>query len=243
MNARASKAITACLLACGLLVAGPALARGQEEGMAQEPEQEPAYEELPSDDETEFRFGYRGSVSVFGGETSGGTAIGTIQNLFFNTTLETGGDTAFGIRGTMPVWWRLAGEVEFLTASPGIDATLTDPAGQDRTGFDFAELDMTYVSGSVRLDLANAWINPFLQAGIAGVRFSSGDESETSLGVLFGGGVEVPVPRVEGVFGRVDVRGLRADLSGVGLPATVLEQNEDVLGTQVIWSVGLGYRF
>jgi len=243
MSREVCTALIASVLTGGLLMAGPALAQGEEEATAQEPEQETAYDEMPDDDETEFSFGYRGSVTVFGGEASGGTAIGTVQNLFFNTTLETGGDTAFGIRGTMPVWWRLAGELEFLTASPGIEATLTDPAGQDRSSFDFAELDMSYVSASVRLDLANAWINPFLQGGIAAVRFSSGDESETSFGLLFGGGVEVPVPRVKGVFGRVDVRGLRADLSGVGLPGTVLEQNEDVLGTQVIWSVGVGYRF
>lgn len=242
--------ITVCLLACGLLVAKPALARDEgapaarEAQEEQEPEQEAGMEQMAEvEDETEFRFGYRGSVSAFGGGVAGGTPIGTVENVFFNSTFETGGDGAFGIRGTMPVWWRLAGELEFLTTSPGVEVTLTDPAGQDRSVFPFGPLDVSYVAASVRFDLANAWINPFLQAGVAGVRFSGENSSETSLGLLYGGGVEVPVPRVEGVFGRVDVRGLRADIAGTDLPAELVTPDEGVIATQIIWTVGLGYRF
>lgn len=230
------------LATCVALLPARLVAQGQDAGV-EGPEQQMAGDQGPTGDEVGFGFGYRGSASLFGGGASGGTPIGTVQDVSFSSTFETGGDGAWGIRGTLPLWWRLAGELEFLSSSPGIEVVLTDLTAQDRARFPFAGLDMSYVAGSVRFDLANSWVNPFLQAGFAGVHFASDEQSTTSLGLLFGGGVEVPIPRGRGAFGRVDVRGLRADLSGVGLPPALLEDNDDVLGTQVIWSIGLGYRF
>ncbi|MFQ5743593.1 MAG: hypothetical protein ACE5HV_08390 [Acidobacteriota bacterium] len=184
-------------------------------------------------------------VSGFGGRVSSGTSLATVANPFFNTTFKTGDDSAFGVRVGRRVYWRVSVEGEFTTnASPGLNAVLANLNGGARVSVPFAKLDLSFFSGSVRFDLAERLIRPFLLVGVAGVRAQIDDSrNETALGVLFGGGVEVSVPGYERVFVRTDVRGLRADISALGLPASALAGEEDEFSTQVIWTVGAGFRF
>lgn len=233
------RGIGAGVLAALVLLLPAAPARAQEEDRPAQGVDEMAVES--------FEYGYRYAVGVFAGQASGGNPVLTVQNPFFNSTFQTGSSTAWGIRATLPVWWRLAGELEFLRSSPGIDVILTDPSGADRSELPFAELDMTMMSASARFDLADALINPFLLGGLSVTSFSGeDDDSDLSLGIVFGGGIEIPIPldRAEGFFARVDVRGLRAHVSAANLPAAMVEGDTgSPLSTQVTWTLGAGYRF
>lgn len=190
------------------------------------------------------------AFSAFGGRLSGGTPIGSVGNPFFLATFETDSDGLWGVRGAGRIFWRLGFEVEYARSSPGLDAVLTDLLGRDRTVVPFSSLEISYLSAAARMDLTDSWLVPFLMAGIANVSVEV-DESrdESAAGLLFGGGVEVPLPFQERIFIRGDVRGLRSDVAILDFAPRRFpvdgeaEEATDELATHVIWTIGLGVRF
>lgn len=239
---RAGARGNAFLLLAALFWTFPAWA--QEAGAAQ-------YEEV----EEEGPYPYRFAFSVFGGNLSGGTSFERVENLFFVTTFETDSDEIRGLRGSGRVWWRLGVEVEHARSSPGVNAVVADLAGEGRTVVPFAALDLSYVSLGGRFDVTDTWVTPFLVAGVAWFDAEiDGSRQDSSTGLLFGGGVEVPLPFLElpflkAIFVRGDVRGLRSHIDVVELAPRRFppdDETEDVIGdvvTQVAWTIGLGVRF
>lgn len=236
MNKHA-RMMVAGLLVCGLCLAAPAWAQETVQEAAQGPEAE----EVPAG-----TTGRLWSASVFGGNMSAGNPVGTVENIFFNTTFKTGSDTAWGLRGGRIVWWRLSAEGEYLRSSPGVIAVLTGPSGEDRTEVSYADLDMSYLAASVLFDAVNGrWVRAFLQFGVGGVFVdgSQPDSDNSAFGILFGGGIEVPIVE-DRFFVRADFRGLRADFGLLGLDRGQLVGLEaDSLSTNAVWTVGAGVRF
>ena len=186
------------------------------------------------------------AASFFGGNMSAGNPVGTVENPFFNTTFKTGSSSMWGFRVSRMLWWRLGAEGEFGRGSPGVNAILTSPGGGDLTEIPYADLNMSYMSGSVIFEAASGrWMRAFLNFGFAGV-FVSGDREDsdnTALGILFGGGIEVPIIE-DRFFVRADVRGLRADFGLLGLDRGQLVGLEvDSLSTNAMWTIGGGFRF
>ncbi len=238
-----SRLIVAALVVVGLVVVSPAWAQEAQEEV-EEVRQAEAQEESGEDPtEKEARLW---AASFFGGNMSAGNPVGTVENPFFNTTFKTGSSSMWGFRVSRMMWWRLGAEGEFGRGSPGVKAILTSPGGGDLTEIDYADLDMSYFSGSVIFEAANGrWVRAFLNFGLAGV-FVSGDREDSdnaALGIIFGGGVEVPIIE-DRFFVRADVRGLRADFGLLGLDRGQLVGLEvDSLSTNAIWTIGAGFRF
>lgn len=238
-----SRLIVAALLVVGLVVVSPAWAQEAQEEV-EAVRQAEAQEEAgadPAEEETRLW-----SASFFGGNMSAGNPVGTVENPFFNTTFKTGSSSMWGFRASRMMWWRLGVEGEFGRGSPGVKAILTSPGGGDLTEIDYADLNMSYLSGSVIFEAASGrWMRAFLNFGFAGV-FVSGDREDSdnsALGILFGGGVEVPIIE-DRFFVRADVRGLRADFGILGLNRGQLVGLEvDSLSTNAMWTIGAGIRF
>ena len=238
----AARLITATLLGAAVGVASPAWAQSTEG--AQEP-QEPTMQERTRMGPVSPGIPYRWNVSIGGGNISGATSVGAVENLFFITGFETGSATVFGGRGAYRIWWRLGAEVEFGRAEPAITVRLTDPSGAQLTEFDFADFTISYISFGARLDLVDAFATPFLVAGPAFVFADTEQDSNTEAGFLFGGGVDVKV--YGPVIFRADVKGLRSKVDAAaltrGAQVTMGAIEDSPLTTQVLWTVGLGVRF
>ena len=220
---------------------GPVWAQQSEEARveAQTPQMVRSASSL--DDPLPYRWQIGGGV----GQMSGATPVGAVDNIFFTTGFQTGSAQMFNVRASGRVWWRLGAEIEYGHAEPGVNALLTDPSGQQLTEFFFANYTQSYLSVSARIDLVDAKITPFLLGGFAGVFGSGEEDSQTSAGFLFGGGIDVAVygPLVV----RADVKGLRSNIDAAGLTRgrliTGVEPLDPALSTQVLWSIGLGIRF
>jgi hypothetical protein len=241
----ASRLIVAALLLVGLITVAPAWAQQAQEEIEQVRQAEAAAESEGQEDVAEEE-GRLWAASFFGGEISAGNPVGTVENPFFNTTFKTGRAAMWGFRASRMLWWRLGAEGEFGRGSPGVNAILTSPNGSDRTEVFYANLDLSYVSGSVIFEAASGrWMRAFLNFGFAGV-FVSGDREDSdnsALGILFGGGVEVPIVE-DRFFVRADVRGLRSDFGLLGLNRGQLVGLEsDSLSTNAMWTIGAGIRF
>jgi hypothetical protein len=184
---------------------------------------------------------YDWAFSLGIGRSSGATVIGSVadEELGTITAFQIGSGTLFEARAAKRVWWRLGGEAELGYASPGLDAIQSNEDGSDRSRFQFAELNEVYVSASVRLDMVDAWITPFLLGGVAVVNSSTAGDSTAKPAFLFGGGVEVGVRGP--LYFRADVTGLRSSTDPAALTGGVLETGS--VATRVLWTVGLGIRY
>jgi hypothetical protein len=239
-----SRLIVAALLLVGVIAVSPAWAQQAQEEVEAVRQAEAASESEGQEEMAEE--GRLWSASFFGGNMSAGNPVGTVENPFFNSTFKTGSSSMWGFRASRMIWWRLGAEGEFGRGSPGVDVILTSPDGSDRTKVPYADLNVSYVSGSVIFEAANGrWVRAFLNFGLAGV-FASGDREDSdnsALGILFGGGVEVPIIENR-FFVRADVRGLRADFGLLGLNrGQLVGLDADSLSTNAIWTIGGGIRF
>ncbi len=201
---------------------------------------------------------YTWNVSFGVGTASGANPIGSIvdedEEKIFTFDIDSG--VYFAGRVARRMWWRLGVEGEFGYASPGVLITETDPQGQNVQTEPWADYSMGYVSASVRVDLVDARITPFLLGGFA-VVFSSYDDrqvatplevdtstSSTDPGFIFGGGLDVRI--VDNINLRGDVRGLRSNVDAPLLSRGILEQFEEdrsALATQILWTLGVAVRF
>lgn len=199
--------------------------------------------EMTDPDWREYRF----HVAGWAGKISGGTNVGFTENLFFQVAFEQGSDTAFGGRVGWVFAPRFDVELEYGNASPGLNAVITDLSGQGRTVAEFADLDLSWISGSVNYSMIDRSrrVVPYLTLGVGALSVSSSAEptiDTTEPLLLFGGGLRVRV--IEVLALRVDARGLR---SGFGSkqedptqPAVLLGEFN---GTNLLWSAGLELRF
>ncbi len=202
---------------------------------------------------------YLWNVSVGVGTASGANPIGSIADedaeKIFSFDIDSG--VLFNARVARRVWWRLGIEGEFGYASPGVLITETNLQGFNVQTEPWADFSMGYGSASLRVDLFDARVTPFLLGGIA-VVFSSYDERQQAVpadstdtstssvdpGFLFGGGLDVRI--VENVYLRGDVKGLRSNVDAPLLSRGILEQFVDdrsALSTQVLWTLGVAVRF
>ena len=190
------------------------------------------YEHNSKADADETRF----TVGLFAGQLSGGTPVGSSENIFFRTTFEQGSDALVGGRisyGFMP---RLHFELEYSRSSPGLNVLITDLAGQGRTEAEFSDLDVNYLSGSIRFNLTRSSIRPHLTVGVANVSAGSTQETidESAIGLVFGGGVQISL--LDNFTIRADVRGLRSKLELVGTTSSGVTN-------EVMWTAGLALDF
>lgn len=215
---------------------------------AQEEDEAPAsgYQTEYDMDDADWR-DQRFHVAAFGGNIAGGTNVGFAENLFFQVSFEQGSDTALGGRVGWVFAPRFDVELEFGTASPGLDAVLRDLSGQGRTVAPFADLDLTWISGSVNysvVDRSRRFV-PYLTLGAGMLNVSSSAESgiDTTEPVLtYGAGLRVRL--VEALALRVDARGLRSGLGGKQEdPTRPAVLAGEFNGTNVLWSAGLEFRF
>ncbi len=189
-------------------------------------------------------------VSFGVGGVSGANPIGSIVDEDAATifTFDIGDGGFFSVRAGRRMWWRLGVEGEFGYGSPGIDVTETDLQGRNVTTSDFGDYSMGLISVSVRLDLTDSLVTPFLLAGGA-VVFSSieadtGTEGDTNPGFLFGGGLDVRLK--DSVNLRADLRGLRSTIDAPLLSRGILVPNVEAggaLSTMWLWSIGVSVRF
>jgi opacity protein-like surface antigen len=239
--------LTVLLLLMALLV-WPAAASAQEEAEQMEGE-DGAAEEMPSpyadpdDGWKEHRF----YVGGFYGNLSGGTSLGLTENVFFRTQFNMGTDTNYGLRGGWVFTSRFDLELEYGKSSPGLEATLTDLAGQGKTEVPFADLDMSWLMASVNYSMIERTrrIVPYLTVGLGVVSVSSDAEDIVKArkpGLIYGAGVRIRI--VDMIALRVDARGLR---SGFGTK----QEEDDLPGVFVgdfnasnfLWSAGFDIRF
>ena len=189
-------------------------------------------------------------VSFGVGGVSGANPIGSIvdDDAAKVFTFDIGDGGFFSVRAGRRMWWRLGVEGEFGYGSPGIEVTETDLQGRNVTTSDFGDYSMGMISVSVRLDLTDSLVTPFLLAGGA-VVFSSieadtGTEGDTNPGFLFGGGLDVRLK--DSVNLRGDVRGLRSNIDAPLLSRGILVPNVEAggaLSTMWLWSIGVSVRF
>ncbi|HJO03351.1 MAG TPA: outer membrane beta-barrel protein [Acidobacteriota bacterium] len=186
-------------------------------------------------------------VGVMLGTMTGGTPLGSIENVFFRSSYGMDTDSMWGLRAGLTFAPRFDVEIEYGRSSPGINAILTDLAGQGKTEFAFADLDLSYVMGVVNYSLVerSRRIVPVLSVGYGSVGMSS-TASEIAgsrqMGLVFGGGLRVRVADKLGV--RADVRGLR---TGFG-PKQEEGQLPSIFrgafnATNLYWTAGFEFRF
>jgi len=204
-----------------------------------------------------FNAPYVWNISFGVGTASGSNPVGSIvdedQGKIFTFEIDSG--VLFSGRVARRVWWRLGVEGEFGYASPGVLVTETNLQGLNVTTEPFADYSMGYGSVSLRVDLVDARVTPFLLGGLA-VVFSSYDDAQpapteatsssgsTDLGFIFGGGLDVRIK--DGINLRGDVRGLRSNIDAPLLSRGILEQFEEdrsALSTQILWTLGIAVRF
>lgn len=189
-------------------------------------------------------------VSFGVGGVSGANPIGSIvdEDAAKVFTFDLGSGGFFSVRAGRRMWWRLGVEAEFGYGSPGVEVTETDLQGRNVTTSDFGDYSLGMISASVRLDLTDSRITPFLLAGGA-VVFSSieadtGTEHDTNPGFLFGGGLDVRLKDTVNL--RSDVRGLRSNIDAPLLSRGILVPNVEAggaLSTMWLWSIGVSVRF
>ncbi len=240
---RATRVMIALLLALAL----PGLAWAQEADSTPAQAEEAGGETSRYDNPDAGWESRRFHVGGFYGRLSGGTALGTIENVFFRTQVNMDTDNAFGFRVGWSATARFDVELEYGSSSPGLLATLTDLRGQGKTEVPFADLDMTWVTASVNYSMIERTrrIVPYLTVGLGIVSVSSDAEGivdATQPGLVFGGGLRIRL--VDQIALRADARGLR---SGFGT-----KQEDDALpgvfigefnASNFLWTLGLDIRF
>ena len=196
-----------------------------------------------ADAPTEFPYAWNVSFGV--GKASGANPVGSSvdEEAGKVSTFELDSGVFVGGRVARRVWWRLGGEVEFAYASSGVLLTETDIEGRNVETSDFGPYSMTYGAGSVRLDLVDARITPFLTGGFAVVVSSVDGDRDTNMGFLFGGGLDVKI--VNNVYLRGDVRGLRSNVDAPLLSRGIIDEAllSKALATQLLWTLGVAVRF
>ena len=153
----------------------------------------------------------------------------------------------WGLRAGFAFAPRFDVELEYGRSSPGINVVLTNLAGQGKTEFSFADLDLSYFMAVVNYAMLerSRRIVPVLSLGYGTVSMTSmASEIADSrqMGLVFGGGLRIRVIDNFGV--RVDVRGLR---TGFGpkqqddqLPSLFLG---DFNASNLYWMAGFEFRF
>ncbi len=189
---------------------------------------------------------YAWNISFGVGGASGANPVGSFvdeeQGTIFTFDLDSG--VLFNGRIARRVWWRLGVEGEFGYASPGVLVTETNLQGRNVTTSPFADYSFGYAAVSLRVDLVDARITPFLLGGFAMVFSSYDEESSTDPGFIFGGGLDFRIK--EGINLRGDLKGLRSSVDAPLLSRGILErfeENRGALSTQLLWTIGLAVRF
>ncbi len=230
-----------CLAALGALTLVPSAAFGQEDATAELP-QESSYME-PDAGWEDQRF----YIGGFAGNMTGGTPLGSIENVFFRSSYVMDSNSMWGLRAGFTLSARFDFEVEYGRSSPAMNVILTNLAGQGKTEFLFADLQINYTMGVVNYSLLerSRRIVPLLSLGYGTVGVSSGAaeiDNSRQMGLVFGGGLRVRI--VENLGLRADVRGLR---TGFGpkqeegqLPSVFYR---GFVATNLYWSVGVEFRF
>lgn len=238
---RAGRRIFVSAVVASLMFAAPAWA--QEAGQSAADRMQ-AMENEPTD--PSYDAPYEWNISFGVGTASGANPVGsfvdTEQGKIFTFDLDSG--VLFSGRVARRVWWRLGIEGEFGYASPGVLITETSLAGRNVTTEPFADYSFGYGAASIRVDLVDARVTPFVLGGLAVVFSDFEGGSSTNPGFLFGGGVDFHV--VDNIYLRGDVKGLRADVDAPLLSRGILEQFEDsrdALSTQLLWTLGIAVRF
>lgn len=193
---------------------------------------------------------YAWYISFGFGGVSGANPIGSIvdEDEEKIITFDLGNGGFFSARVGRRVWWRLGVEGEFGYGSPGAEATETNLQGRDITTSAFGDYSVGLISVSVRLDLTDSRVTPFLLVGPALLfsRFEAdtGTEGDTNPGFLFGGGLDVRLK--DNVNLRADVKGLRSKINAPLLTRGILLPNVETgnaLSTLWVWSIGVSVRF
>ncbi len=206
------------------------------------PAQAPAPYDEPEQAWREHRF----LVGAFGGRLTSGTSLGTIDNVFFRSTFDTGGDTLVGFRVGWAVAARFDAELEYGRAEPGVVAVLSDLQGRSRTEVPFADLSIEYVTAGVTFAVIERShrLVPYLMFGVGVVDASSDAEPTiggTEIGLLYGIGLKARAS--ERIWLRGELRGLR---SGFGrdreseLPGLF---RGEFRSSNLLWSMGVEVRF
>ncbi len=231
-----------CLAVLTALALLPATAAAQQDDYELELPQESTYMDLDEGwKERRFR------VGGFSGQMTGGTPLGSIENVFFRSSYDMDTDSMWGLRVGFVFAPRFEVEIEYGRSSPGVNVILTDLAGQGRTEFSFADLHLSYLMGVVSCALLerSRRIVPVLSLGYGTVSMTS-TASEIAdsrqMGLVFGAGLHIRVIDNFGV--RADVRGLR---TGFGpkqqdgqLPSIFLG---DFNASNLYWTAGFEFRF
>lgn len=233
--------IFASAVIASLMFAVPAWA--QESGQSAADRMQ-AMENEPTD--PSYNAPYVWNISFGVGTASGANPIGSIvdqeQGKIFTFDLDNG--MLVSGRVARRVWWRLGIESEFGYASPGVLITNTDLAGRNVTTEPFADYSFGYGAVSLRVDLIDARVTPFVLGGLAVVFSSYDEEGSTDPGFIFGGGLDFRIK--EGINLRGDLKGLRSNVDAPLLSRGILEQfeeNRSALSTQLLWALGIAVRF
>ncbi len=229
------------LATLGALTLVPSTAVGQEDAPAPLP-QESSYME-PDAGWKDQRF----YVGGFAGNMTGGTPLGSVENIFFRSSYVMDSNSMWGLRAGFIFSSRFDVELEYGRSSPPMNVILTNLAGQGKTEFPFADLQINYTMGVVNYSLLerSRRIVPILSLGYGTVGVSSAAaeiDSSRQMGLVFGGGLRVRI--VENLGLRADVRGLR---TGFGpkqeegqLPSVFFR---GFVATNLYWSAGVEFRF
>ena len=238
---KAARGIFASTIVASLMFAIPAGA--QEAGQSADDRMQ-AMENEPTD--PSYNAPYAWNISFGVGTASGANPIGSIvdeeQSKIFTFDLDSG--VLISGRVARRVWWRLGIEGEFGYASPGVLITETNLQGLNVTTEPFGDYSMGYGAISVRVDLVDARVTPFVLGGFAVVFSSYDDEGSTDPGFIFGGGLDFRIK--DGINLRGDLKGLRSNVDAPLLSRGILEQFEEdrgALSTQLLWTLGIAVRF
>lgn len=231
------------LIGAALLLILPGTALAQESGDEAAAGQEYVSPYLKGEDWT----GERWLVSGFGGRVTGGTSVGFTENIVFRSQFEQGTDTTWGFRVGRVVAPRFDVELEYGRSSPGLNAVLTDLAGQGRTEVSFADMDLNWLTAAVNYSVIerSRQVVPYLTLGVGRLGVSSSTEPGIDSGeiaIIFGLGVRVRTLRA--IAFRTDVRGLRSGIRGKQEdPSRPAVLDSEFSGTNLLWTVGLELRF
>lgn len=238
---KAGRRIFASAVVASLMFAVPA---GAQEAGQSAADRMQAMENEPTD--PSFNAPYAWNISFGVGTASGANPIGSIvdqeQGKIFTFDLD--GGVLLNGRVARRVWWRLGIEGEFGYASPGVLITNTDLVGRNVATEPFADYSFGYGAVSLRVDLVDARVTPFVLGGFAVVFSSYEEESSTDPGFIFGGGLEFRIR--EGINLRGDLKGLRSNVDAPLLSRGILERFEEdgsALSTQLLWTLGIAVRF
>ena len=178
----------------------------------------------------------RFSVGILLGVSGGGTPVGIIEEPASIATFEQGSGVLWGLRGSYAVARRLQIDLESGASELGLKVIRTDARGVDRTEARFSDLHLRYLTASIRVDLTETRLVPFITAGLAAVFADSDNDSVggSAVGVTFGVGMQFAIRGP--FFARVDFHGMRSGLDLVG-------KEDSRTANQVGWALGTGVRF